>query len=162
MDYCALNKLTIKDSYPLPHYKDFLDNMGSAKYFTSINLHSGYWQCYISDEDILKTACLMRYGLYKWVIIPMGLMNAPATFMQTMNKLFSNMLDSGMAVFLADILMYSHMVQEYFILLEKVLVCLSQYTFYYKLKKCSFLHNNTIFLSFNVMFEGMCISDLKV
>ena len=63
--------------------------MGSEKYFTSIDLCSGYWQCHIADEDIPKTAFLMRYGLYKWVVMPMGLTNAPATFMQTMNNLFS-------------------------------------------------------------------------
>ena len=74
--------------------------MGSAKYFTSIDLHSGYWQCHIADEDIPKTTFLMRYSLYEWVVMPMGLTNAPATFMHTMNNLFSDMLDSGMAVFL--------------------------------------------------------------
>ena len=78
-----------------------------AKYFTSINFCSGYWQCHIADKDIPKTTFLMRYSLYKWVVMPMGLTNAPATFMQTMNNLFSNMLDSGMAVFLDDILVYS-------------------------------------------------------
>ena len=84
--------------------------MGSAKYFTSIDLCSGYWQCCIADEDIPKTTFLIWYGLYEWVIMPMGLMNVPATFMQTMKNLFSNMLDSGMAVFLDDILVYSCMV----------------------------------------------------
>ena len=92
--------------------------MGSAKYFTSIDLCSGYWQCCIADEDIPKTAFLMRYGLYKWVVMPMGLMNAPATFMQTMNNLFLDMLDSGMAVFLDNILMYLGMVDKHFMLLE--------------------------------------------
>ena len=65
-------------------------------------------------------------------------MNTPATFMWTMNNLFSNMLDYGMAVFLDEILVYSHIVDEHFILLEKVLACLRQYIFYCKLKKCSF------------------------
>ena len=97
--------------------------MGSAKYFTSIDLCSGYWQCRIADKDIPKTAFLMRYGLYKWVVMPMGLTNAPATFMQTMNNLFSDMLDSGVAVFLDDILVYLCIVDEHFTLLEKVLVC---------------------------------------
>ena len=99
--------------------------MGSAKYFTFIDLDSGYWQCHIADEDIPKTTFLTRYSLYKWVIMPMGLMNTPATFMRTMNNLFSDMLDSGVAVFLDDILMYSCMVNEHFTLLEIVLVCLS-------------------------------------
>ena len=93
--------------------------MGSAKYFPSIDLHSGYWQCCIAGEDILKTAFLMRYGLYGWVAMPMGLMNAPATFIQIMNNLFSDILDPGVVVFLDDILMYFHMVKEHFILLEK-------------------------------------------
>ena len=136
--------------------------MGSANYFTSIDLCSGYWQCRIADEDILKTAFLTRYGLNKWVIMPMVLTNAPATFMQTMNNLFLDMLDSGAAVFLNNILMYLRMVDKHFTLLEQVLACLHQYTFYCKLKKCSFLHNSTVFLGFDVTPEGMRISGLKV
>ena len=79
-----------------------------------------------------------------------------------MNTLFSNMLDSGMAVFLGDILVYSHIVKGHFTLLEKVLMHLYQYIFYYKLKKCSFLCNGTMFLSFNIMLEGIHICDTKV
>ena len=93
--------------------------MGSAKYFTSIDIRSGYWQCHIADDDILKTTFLMRYGLYKWFVMPMGLTNTPATFICTMNNLFLDMLDSGVAVFLDNILMYSHAVDEHFTLLEK-------------------------------------------
>ena len=109
--------------------------MGSAKYFTSIDLCSGYWQCYIFNEDILKIAFLAKYSLYKWVVMPMGLMNAPEMFMQTMNNLFSDILDCVMVEFLDDILVYLCIVEEYSALLEKVLACLYQYTFYCKLKK---------------------------
>ena len=84
--------------------------MEKAKYFTSIDLYSGCWQCHIADEGIPKTTFLMRHGLYKWVVMPMGLTNAPATFMQTMSNLFSSILDSGLAVFLDNILMYLHTV----------------------------------------------------
>ena len=135
--------------------------MGSEKCFISIDLHSGYWQCHIADKDIPKTAFLMRYGLYKWAVIPMGLMNAPAMFIQTMNNLFSNIFNFGTTVFLDDILIYSHTVEEHFTLLEKVLVYLCQYTFYYKLKKFSFLCNSTIFLGFDIIPEGMCISNSR-
>ena len=135
--------------------------MESTKYFISINLYSGYWQCHFAD-DILKTTFLMRYSLYKWVVMPMGLTNALTTFMKTTNNLFSNLLDFGVAVFLDDILVYSCMVQEHFKLLEKVLVGLCQYIFYCKLNKSSLLCNSTIFPSFNIMPEGMCFSDLKV
>ena len=79
-----------------------------------------------------------------------------------MNNLFLDMLDSGMAVFLDDILVYLGMVDKHFTLLEQVLACLRQYTFYCKLKKCSFLRNSTTFLGFDVTPEGMRISDSKV
>ena len=82
--------------------------------------------------------------------MPVGLTNAPATFMQTMNNLFSNMLDFRMAVFLDNIFVHSHMVKEHFMLLEKVLICLYQYIFYYKLKQFSFLCNSTMSLSFDI------------
>ena len=136
--------------------------MGSAEYFTSIDLRSGYWQRHIADKDIPKTTFLMRYSLYEWVVMPMGLINSPATFMQTMNNLFSDMLDSGVAVFLGNILVYLGMVDKHFILLKQVLACLCQYTFYCKLKKCSFLCNSTTFLGFDVTPEGIHISDSKV
>ena len=89
-------------------------------------------------------------------------MNAPASFMQTIKNLFSNMLDSGMAVFLDDILVYSCMVKEHFILLKKILALLYQYIFYCKLKKCSYLYNSMIFLGFDITPKSMHISDLKV
>ena len=92
--------------------------------------------------------------------MPMGLINAPATFMQTINILFSEMLDLFMAVFLDGILMYSYMMKEHFILLKKVLVHVGQYICYCKLKNSSFSCNSTIFLSFDIIPEGMCISDL--
>ena len=108
------------------------------------------------------TTFLTRYSLYKWYVMPMELMNTPATFIQTINKLFSDILDSGVAVFLDNILMYLHMVKEHFTLLEKVLVHLCQYMFYCKLKKCSFLCKSATFLGFNITPEGMHISDSKV
>ena len=72
---------------------------------------------------ILKTTFPMRHTFYEWVVMPMGLKNSPTIFMLTMNSLFSNMLDSGMAVFLDDILVYSYMVQGYFTLLKRELAC---------------------------------------
>ena len=92
----------------------------------------------------------------------MGLTTEPTTLMQTMNNLFSDMLDSRVAVFLDDILMYLHTVKEHFTLPGKVLVHLHQYMFYCKFKKCSFLCNSTIFFGFDAIPKGMHISDLKV
>ena len=132
--------------------------MGSAKYFTSFDLCSGYWQSHIANEDTLMTTFLMRYGLYKWVVMPMWLTNTTATFMQTIKNLFSHIWDSVMAVFLDDILMYLCMVKEHFTLLGKLLACLHQYTFYCNLMKCS----SITFLSSNITHEGMHISNSKV
>ena len=88
---------------------------------------------------------LTCYDLYKWVFIPIGLMNAPATFMQLMNNLLLDFLDKGVVVFLDDVLIYSMTMEEEFELLEKVFTCLCKHAFYCKLKKCSFLQETTIF-----------------
>ena len=80
--------------------------MGSAKYFTSISIHSGYWKYCIFDKNILKSIFLTRCSLYEWVIMPIGLTNTPAPFLHTMNNLFSDILDSSIAVFLDSNLVY--------------------------------------------------------
>ena len=97
-----------------------------------------------------KTAFLTQYGLYEWIIMPMGLMNAPAMFMQTMNNQFMDILNKGVVVFLDDILIYSTTMEEHFKLLEKVFTRLCKYEFYCKLKKCSFLQRTTTFLGFDI------------
>ena len=94
--------------------------------------------------------------------MPMGLVNKPAMFMQTMNNLFMDMLDKGVVVFLDDVLIYSKMVEEHFELLEKVCACLCKHKFYCKLNKCSFLRRTTTFLGFDITPEGLKISDTKV
>ena len=94
--------------------------------------------------------------------MPMGLTNAPAMFMQMMNNLFTDMLDKGVIVFLDDVLIYSTTVEENFELLEKVFAHMCKYAFYCKLKKCSFLQQTTTFLAFDIMLEGLKISDTKV
>ena len=142
--------------------RGFIRLDGKCKKLHTIDLCSGHRQCRIADKNTQKTTFLTIYSLYKWLIMPTGLTNVPAIFIQTMNKLFFKILDSRITVFLDDILVYSHMVKEHFMLLEKVLACLHQYTFYYKLKKCSFLHNSTMFLDFDTAPEGMSISDSQV
>ena len=91
----------------------------------------------------------------------MGLTNTPATFMQTMNNLFMDMLDKGVVVFLYDILIYSTMAEEHFELLEKVFAYLCKYEFYCKLEKCNFLQRTTTFLAFDITPESLEIGDAK-
>ena len=104
---------------------------------------------------------LTKYRLYKWIVMPMGLMNVPAMFMWMMNNLLEDMLDKGVVLFSDDVLIYSTIVDEHFELLEKVFAHLRKYEFYCKLKKCSFLQRTTTFLGFDINPEGLQISNAK-
>jgi hypothetical protein len=108
VDYRSLNDdVTIKNKYPLPHIKDLFDQMRGVRLFSKIDLRSGYHQMKIRPSDIPKTAFSTRYGLYEFTVMSFGLTNAPAYFMNLMNKLFMEYLDRFIVVFIDDILIYS-------------------------------------------------------
>jgi hypothetical protein len=107
IDYRALNEVTIKNKYPLPRINDLFDQLGRVKYFSKIDLRSWYYQLKIKSEDVPKTVFVTRYGQYEFTVIPFGLTNAPAYFMNLMNKVFMEELDKFAIVFIDDILVYS-------------------------------------------------------
>ena len=113
IDYRALNKVTVKNKYPIPLVADLFDRLTNARWFTKLDLRSGYWQVRIAAGDEPKTTCVTRYGSFEFLVMPFGLTNAPATFCTLMNKIFHPFLDKFVVVYLDDIVVYSETLEEH-------------------------------------------------
>ncbi|GJS61018.1 putative reverse transcriptase domain-containing protein [Tanacetum coccineum] len=113
IDYRELNKLTVKNRYPLPRINDLFDQLQGSSVYSKIDLSLGYHQLRVREEDILKTAFRTRYGHYEFQVMPFGLTNAPAVFMDLMNWVCKPYLDKFVIVFIDDIMIYSKNKQEH-------------------------------------------------
>ncbi|KAL2235791.1 UNVERIFIED_CONTAM: Transposon Tf2-12 polyprotein [Sesamum indicum] len=132
-DYRALNKITVKSKYPIPLVANCFDRLIRAKYFTKIDLRSGYWQFRIKEGDEAKTIVVTRYGTFEFLLMPFGLTNAPATFSMLMNQVLHGFLDEFVVVYLDDIVIYSRTLAEHVDHLRQVLTRLREHKLYAKL-----------------------------
>ena len=107
IDYRKLNKRTIKNKYPLPRIDDLFDKLSGARVFSQLDLATCFHQLRVAEDNIPLTALRTRYGLYEWLVMSFGLTNAPAFFVDLMNRVFREYLDRFMLVFINDILIYS-------------------------------------------------------
>ncbi|NBJ65466.1 hypothetical protein D5266_09835, partial [bacterium c-19] len=162
IDYRELNKLTIKNKYPLPRIDDLFDQLQGAKVFSKIDLRSGYYQLKVKDSDIPKTAFRTRYGHYEFLVMSFGLTNAPAAFMDLMNRVFREFLDKFVIVFIDDILIYSRNEADHEEHLRIVLSTLRQQQLYAKLSKCEFWLDKVNFLGHVISAEGISVDPSKI
>ena len=162
IDYRALNKVTHRNTYPLPRIDDLMDNLSGAKYFSSLDLTSGYHQLVLSEEDRPKTAFNTHFGKFEYKVLPMGLCNAPAVFQSAMNTLFGPLLNRCVCVYLDDILIFSRSEKEHLRHLRMVLTVLKDNDLKAKRSKCKFFVPELKFLGHIVSAEGIRPDPRKV
>eukprot|EP00253_Pinus_taeda_P008664 PITA_08664 len=162
IDYRQLNKLTIKNKYPLPRIDELFDQVKGTTMFSKIDLRSGYHQIRIKEEDIAKTAFRTRYGHYEFLVLPFGLTNAPATFMCLMNSIFHQYLDRFVLISIDDILIYSRTVEEHQEHLRMVLQTLREHQLYAKFSKCDFLQEEIQYLGHVITKDGIVVDPEKI
>jgi hypothetical protein len=162
IDFRQLNKVTVKNKYPLPRIDDLFDQLKDAKIFSKIDLRSGYHQVRIKEEDISKTTFRTRYGHYEFTVVPFGLSNAPVVFMCLMNGVFREYLDKFVIVFLDDILIYSKSEEEHEHHLRMVLQVLRERQLYAKLSKCSFYQKQIHYLGHIISKDGIAVDPEKI
>ncbi|GAU32901.1 hypothetical protein TSUD_393220 [Trifolium subterraneum] len=162
IDYRQLNKVTIKNKYPLPRIDDLMNQLVEACVFSKIDLRSGYHQIRVKTEDIPKTAFRTRYGHYEYIVMPFGVTNAPGVFMEYMNMIFHSFLDKFVVVFIDDILVYSKSEEEHKEHLRIVLHVLKEKKLYAKLSKCEFWLEEVSFLGHVISSGGIAVDPAKV
>ena len=158
MDRQALNKITVKNRYPLPRIDDLLDQLKNDIYFTKLALHSGYHQVRIAEQDVWKTAFKTKQVLFDWMVMPFGLCNAPTTFMRVMSDLFRPFIDEFVLVYLDDILAFSKSWNEHACHVKKVFDVLKKEKFYVKLSECEFGKTTLGYLS-HIVGHGQLETD---
>ncbi|GKD38656.1 putative reverse transcriptase domain-containing protein, partial [Tanacetum coccineum] len=162
IDYRELNKLTVKNRYPLPRIDDLFNQLQGSSVYSKIDLRSGYHQLRIREEDIPITAFQTRYGHFEFQVMSFGLTNAPAVFMDLMNRVCKSYLDKFVIVFIDDILIYSKSKEEHEEHLKIILGLLKKEKLYAKFSKCDFWLDSVQFLGHVINSEGVHVDPSKI
>ncbi|GJU46602.1 reverse transcriptase domain-containing protein [Tanacetum coccineum] len=162
IDYRQLNKLTVKNRYPLPRIDDLFDQLQGSSTYSKINLRSGYHQLRVRGEDIPKTTFRTRYGHYEFQVMPFGLTNAPSVFMDLMNRVCKPYLDKFVIVFIDDILIYSRNKEEHADHLRIILKLLKKKKLYGKFSKCDLWINIVQFRRHMIDSQGIHVDPAKI
>ncbi|GJY66570.1 putative reverse transcriptase domain-containing protein [Tanacetum coccineum] len=162
IDYRELNKISVKNCYPLPRIDDLFDELQGSSVYSKIDLRSGYHQLRVRDEDIFKTAFRTRYGHYELQVMPFGLTNAPAVFMDLMNRVYKPYLDKFVIVFIDDILIYSCNKEEHANHLRIILELLKKEKLYAKFSKCDFWIRIVQFLGHLIDSQGLHVDPAMI
>ncbi|GBG90268.1 hypothetical protein CBR_g50446 [Chara braunii] len=155
INYRKLNAQTVKNVGPLSRIDGLLERLGGAKFFSKLDLKSGYHQLESRQEDRYKTAFKTRYGHFKWLVMPFGLTNAPTTFQAAMTMEFRHMLDRFVLIYLDDILVYSRSLDEHVEHLRTVLERLQQAKYKANRDKCKFKRQELEYLGYFVTLQGI-------
>ncbi|KAF9762051.1 Retrovirus-related Pol polyprotein from transposon 17.6 [Nosema granulosis] len=158
IDYRPLNKITIKDKYPIPRIDEILDSLAAAKIFTTLDATSGYYQLKVKEKDREKTAFSWKGGHYEFNRMPFGLCNAPATFQRAMDLILKDSIGQFVIPYLDDIIIYSKSVEEHKTHVKHILKKLKEHNIILNKEKCKFFRNEVKILG-NIISEGLVKPD---
>lgn len=162
VDYRQLNAITIKNKHPMPVVDELLDEISGAKWFTKLDLLSGYHQIRVADEDVFKTAFRTHQGLYEFLVMPFGLSRAPGTFQGVIHKVLDPLLRHGILAFMDDILVHTATLEEHLCRLREVLQLLRENELVIKRSKCAFAQPWIEYLGHVISAAGVATDPAKV
>ena len=162
VDFRRLNEVTEKMAYPLPLTSSCLDSLNGARYMSSLDLQSGYWQIKVDEKDRPKTAFTSKHGLYEYLVMPFGLTNAPGTFQRCMEIIFRGLQWKSLVIFLDDIILFNDTFEQHLGNLNEVLERLTKAGLKLKPSKCNLIRNEILFLGHVVSETGIKVDPEKI